>query len=613
MIANHEVDRKRGRYFIIGALVGTTIAVSGAFVFGHITRPVGIGSTVISEPESIGSDTGQSYATEKIDSMARLEPTLQEMVAALESTREFDRPLVLHNQLVDVEVSKLDGLLSQLKKADKSTIHDSIQEAVIQKIAQRDPIHALASIESVPRVRKRALTDTIFAEWSAMDLDSAIEHARKLSEPQRIAALEGVIQSRRDLSNLRLQEIGRQLGNESRVLDEVAHSMVGEPIENPRQLWNSLDAKFDDWMTLSTARKRQMVDVATAFIDQQGADGLQEILTSLSRSTDRVAILGEIFNQIAVHDSNRAFQLAMSVNGLDRDVLETVVRNFAHTDPIAGLEAALRVDAGGNRMQRAVIEAWANDDPSALYESLELLPENLHAWATTRALISMGKTNPEKAAALLENVEQDDIKNQVAQSIAVYWADMDPRSAFAWTRSDAVTQEMGKELQTQLLRRLASTDSSLALELALGEPVGDGEVGLESDVIAAMALIDIDAALSMLDEARNQATRESSYPAIGKSLARRGSSSQAIALVKDLPVQSQIGYFNQIIGDWARTDINDLFNRVDELPSNSDLMNSVANAIALAGWQTQTSFSSALRKFLKKHAHEQVFETYVNE
>lgn len=444
-------------------------------------------------------------------------------------------------------------------------------------------------------------------------MDGAIEHAQELTDSEQIAALEGLILSRRDLTNARLREIASQLGNESRALDEIALSIVGEAVEDPERHWNSLDETLSDWMGLSTARKRLVVEVATAYIDRQGADALQAIMTSLSKSSSRVAILGEVFNELAVHDANQAFQLALSVNGLGRDVLEIAVRNFAKNDPSEGLEAALRVDDGGNRMQRAAIEEWAINDPTALYESLELLPENLHAWATTQALISMGRSSPDKAAALLGNVEEQDVRNEIARSIVVLWTDMDPRSAFAWTRSNAITQEMRKELQEHLVRRLASMDPALALELALDEPVDDGEIGLESVVIAAMALIDIDAALAMLDAARNQATVESSYPAIGRSLARRGSSSQAIELVKDLPPQSQIGYVDQIIGDWARTDIDDLFDKVDELPSDGDLITSVADAIALAGWQTQTSYSSALKKFLKKHAHEQVYETYVTE
>lgn len=611
--ATQTFGRKRALFFVGGVLLGAAIAFVAASVIGYITRPTEVSSSQTGEREATTNGSGESNNPESEHSIARPEIHVLEMVSILESEHEIDLPLVLHQLMIDAEISELDGLLNELDLIDEPRLRAAIEVATIQKIALANPAHALASIDKLKSDHKNRLVETVFQEWSVKDLDGAMDHAQELTDSEQFAALEGLIQSRRDLTNTRLREIASRLGNELRALDEIALSIVDEAVEDPELHWSSLGEELDGWMALSDIRKRLVVEVASAYIDEQGADALQEIMTSLSGYSTRAAVLGEIFDELAVHDANQAFQLALSVNDLDRDVLEIAVRNFAKNDPSAGLEAALRVDDGGNRMQRAAIEEWANKDPIALNESLDSLPENLHAWATTQALLSMGRASPDRAAALLGNVEEQGIRNRIARSIVIFWADMDPRSALAWTRSDAVTQEMGKELRAQLLRRLSSTDPSLALELALDEPIGDGEIGLESEVIAAMALIDIDAALSLLDGARNQATREASYPAVGKSLARRGSSSQAIELVKDLPVQSQIVYFDQIIGDWARTDINDLFDKVEDFPSEGELMTTIADAIALAGWQTQTSFSSSLKKFLKKHSHEQVYETYVDE
>ena len=116
-----------------------------------------------------------------------------------------------------------------------------------------DPLTALRQIDQLPVHSHFFLTELVFQEWSFRDLNDAVAHAKTLSTTQRMAAVQGILKSRDDLSSSLRDEIASQVGGEQFVLHMLAQSSKDEAIEFPEIAWDSLlgDAQeraFPNWV-----------------------------------------------------------------------------------------------------------------------------------------------------------------------------------------------------------------------------------------------------------------------------------------------------------------------------------------------------------------------------
>ena len=572
--------------FFVGLLFGIGLTIAGVELFWSLAPRDEPPGSVLSEINFEDADSVEPVVDSAGDQSTRSPLTAREIEEILQSSLDFERPLILNSLLADTDAQALGVLLDQSKDLNESRFKRELQTGLIRLLASTDPGIAIERISALQDTSKEQLIAAVFEEWSLANLEEAVEFAQGMEKSDQAAALEGIFWSRIDLSQRQIVKIGQRMATTDDVERVVVLRLTEVAAHDPENLWYLLvDSYGSDVNSLSDGQLQSLVHVASSLFDRSGLQAVQAISSSLGKSESRIAVLGELFAGIARNDPKGAFDLVMQVNGLDREVIERVMQVWAGTAPLNALAAATESSDARGWLQRVAIDEWASTNPISLFQSMDKLPTLMRAWARNQALYSMAETAPDSAIDLLAEIDDDGLRRSVSQRLANHWPEQDLSAAFDWSMSnEKITREMRAEMQQAILGRMARIDPEVALKLALDQEISDTEPGLEANVISGVAEVSVDSALDMLEKARNQATREKAYSSIGSALVRKGRYLEAIELVQDASLQVQREYYNQVAYAWARADFNSLLESKESLPDDWIIRDIVEGAIGIYRW-----------------------------
>lgn len=584
-------------YFVVGLIAAIGLTISTVAGFEFLVHDDSRVESVKPSSDSLVAITNE-HAAQGTSIRADVPlPELQEILSRIYGSNRPERLLILNGLFAGAIDNDLDELLDRVVEVSESIYSFEIQRAITQELASRNPVNAMASIRSAHSHQEFQLAEIVIQEWSVQDLDGAVEFARTLDPLGKTSAMDGILKSRPDLSRDRLLKIAASLDVESHLLDRFAIVAMEEKIEDPKGTWHRLFREQQvNWDELSEAQEQRVVRVGSLYLAGEGLEALRDILETLSQTELHNSIVELLVERVALDDAPFVLNLIRSADGLDQNILGSMLRAYARVDPKGAFETAHTADEGSVRLQRAVVDIWANSDPRSLLDSLERLPVLLRSWGHEHALISLVRRDPASATAALEDIDDDHLKRNISRSLAFHWAQVDPQSAFDWSKSSPISDE----LQNTVLRRVTLQDPQLAMKIALGEELNDG-VGLEASVIAEVATFNVDRAMSMLADSRNLATRMAAFPGIGRALVAKGRSDQAIALVKDASREAKREYFNLIVNAWAESDYEDLYRKRNELPDDEQTIAAVAIALVSVSFRKVISFDADQEVFLRKH------------
>ena len=397
-------------------------------------------------------------------------------------------------------------------------------------------------------------------------------------------AIQGVLWSREDLSESRLREIARQVGNETVAIDFIALSQIKDSIDNPARAWNTFisnnRANIDD---LSNGQIELLGSLALSWIKEDGIEVVSSIAESISHSDTLESVMLRLVNALGKEDPAMALTVAMQMpqgHFSQHTVLRTI-ESWAKSDPGEALDAAIAVEARAlsRQLQDRVLLAWAQSDAYDLMGNVGSLPPNIREIGRQQALIAIAQESPQEAIGLMSELTTRKSKNSVAEAIAINWAKQDFSSAVAWIKTDQDASRIQDQLLNAVFRELASDNPEYAFEKALEQPVDGSEVGLEAEVINWVAFWDVDAATSMLPNVRNDETKAEAYSSLVRSLSMAGDSEGALDLALQYAETGEFKVgFQSIFWMIAWRDPEVLFNRFDQLPSN-DLKLHVADLL----------------------------------
>ena len=168
--------------------------------------------------------------------------------------------------------------------------------------------------------------------------------------------------------------------------------------------------------------------------------------------------------------------------------------------------------------------------------------------------------------ALLREVQDDSAREIVLHNVTREWAKLDPYAAYEWASTDPTLKDVPGDAAGGVFGVIARENPHAAIPIALTFPKEDG-IGPEAGVIHATARLDVEAAIGMLDLARDKATRRDAYSGIGKALVRQGDSDRAIRLVENEPEAVQSRYFDEFAYIWAEYQPLDLLAKLEDLPT----------------------------------------------
>lgn len=475
---------------------------------------------------------------------------------------EFDHNLVLYLHLSKLDADQLLVLIEESRELG-TDIRMNTQRAILQRLVTLDPLAAFVQAENL----LPSLMTTVFVQWSRTDVNEAIEYAKVLDQDRKSYALRGILMSRDDLPEDILLQIGKELDNEGLAQSIVNSSKIDKYVKTPGESWREVIGEAQD----DPAQIGMLHTLARTWFEEEGLSVIDQINKSITNGYVRNSILGPVLHMAVRNNPQGTFELAL---GMEDDtmgirIVESVTRIWASTDPKSALNAVYALESMPLREQLlvSVMQLWANDAPFELLENLESLSEEMLALGLELTIRELAEESPDQAAALLERMEDGLKKREVVHKIAMSWARIEPRVALDWILTDARIAHYRQELLKSVLSGLVVENPQVAFDTALAQPLVDGKLGLEAEVISHLARIDLEMALEMLPRVREGITKLNTYGGVGSMMVLQGRPWEAMDLSEQLAESDHETFFLLTMGAWAQRDPEGLFGTIDRLPS----------------------------------------------
>lgn len=553
--------------------------ILGIAIGGIVTAAVIVGVSSLTQDRGSFSDDGRSIVSNEEFMGA---PSEQGSVGALplkgshddgplgtllRHQGNFGLSVALHNTLASAGEKELLSLLEQSVAIEHTSRRQLVQGTIFRRYASLDPKSAVKQVSNMPRLQHGDLLGTVFGEWALSHLDDAVASAKRLDGFGKLAALRGILESRDDLSDAVRIEIGRQLGNERVAQNIVTQSNLSEAIKNPESAWATLIG--DD--LLDTAQTGTLIQVAEAWVEKDGMSVLGKISDTLTDWTSKTSVLSAVIHKLVQADAQSVFDFVRTMeNDTHNTVIMNVVNAWARLDPEAALAAVQSVDSKSlrNSLVHSIASTWGRSNPRDVLDNLDLLPENARDAAMSSAITALAQTAPEEAANLMANMDGGEYQLMTAFQVMSVWANKDPLAALEWVLNDPEIEDQRTALLPSILYQVASRDPQLAFDIALQQPIGENQIGLEAQVLSNIAYSDIEKALALLSQVREGPTLAYALNSVGGALVRSGDIDEAWMLAQRLSDSQREAYYQSVVSSWASHDATDLYESIDSLPSD---------------------------------------------
>ena len=493
-----------------------------------------------------------------------------DLEALVESKSAFSRSLAIRGLLLNVNERTARRLFRIADGVNSNAFKREIQSIVVEKLATTNPRDSLKFIDHLENDRKGPLVETVFRVWARSDLDGSVNYAVAMDEIGQRSAFIGILESG-SVHAERALDIARQLNAEQMYLNYSAENLLQEPVEDPESAFKSFFLQHgkqpDDF---SEQESRYLVHVIQSWIARDGVDAIRDAAKQLTTDSARAAMLFHFF--VHESDSARSFEVFRSIYAMDTDVAARSVAKWAEVEPRAAFKfaSALDDDRARTRLMRMAVLTWSDTNPLSLLNNLNELPESLSEWIYPLAMFSLSDTHPELAAQKLTEFPDNGTKEHLAAAIASDWGRKDIRAALNWVMTNPLGQELspqGQDLRYSAFRGAFRIDPELALELALEQPLAEDAIGFESALLGQLASEDAEAALELVNYARNWETLKSSYWSIGKAFIQEGKGERAMEMVQGETEEFQTQFFRWMMFDWVQSDAKGLHASLATLPT----------------------------------------------
>ena len=552
----------------LGLLIGVVVAGVGAlFYVNRSGLDMHMQDSAAASFDQLERKSGDIKQSELVVELQHLQELIQQQSS-------FERAATLQHAISDARPEVLVALFAHADDLPKASQRDDIQRALVRQLSQLDPKATLNHIDALPEVRRNHLIGIVFQEWSVVDLEKAIGFAVELQNGHQTAALEGILRSRIDLSETARWEIARQLGNEQLILDQWARIKGQEAIDDPLSAWGDfLTVHGSDFEGLSPDQRSLLVNIALAWIGRDGfVDVVQGMSMSLADYGSSISLVEFVLEDLIADDPTLVVEAASSMSEEVRSIVRKALANLAARHPEKAFEIAVMMEGSSNQvvLQRAAIRAWIQADPKAVLEARDGLPLSFKPWIEQSALMSMVKTLPEEVPPFIPTITDKTQMEIVVINLGLNWARKDPMAVFEWLQSEPEAKPWYGHVLDDVIENLTKQDPQQAMRFALELPTDeyyDG-VGWEVSVVWTVAQRDIDAALELIDHARDEKTRDYMLMSIGAEIRNRGQYKRAMDWAENLKEASREKYYENVVLGWAANNAESLYANMDTLPSD---------------------------------------------
>lgn len=581
-----DLNRGAGKWLLV-VFVAIVLA-AGSFVLGYFVQ---------SSDKEADEGTGTSSTTSTAAAGAlEHDPRPPQTTKKLLKFEDYSDPARFGSRsartaawvksLANSDAGTLREYLRQAKNLQAGSWRDEAQHTIISRLAALDPSLAVVEASEFSDGRQEVLLRAVYGEWALSNLDQAVENAQGLDDKLKQQVTASIVRTRTDLPPDQLRKIAQELDHEWVAIDLLEEERGLDPIGEPEEeLESFLNQHSISLYSLSDAQSRLFSKILSALVTQDGIDALKDIDKALPAGYLKEGTpLHSIVSDISESNPELALELALGVGAVGiGGPAWFAVRGWADSEPEAALSAVSSIEGRAVRrmLQSVVMESWASKDPHELLDAMRSMPKDVQTIGQETALRKMADTSPLTASRLLGDIEDKDVRDRTAGSIAMFWARQNITDALDWIENDDTISHLKDNLTGTVLWSCGRLHPQLALNTALDLPPNSDGVGPEAHVVHMLAFEDMDMAIGVLPQTRNDATKSSAYDSVVDELVTRyedfrQAMDMFIQFAEDIGIPRNSSGLNSLV--W-RTPIQ-LFESLHELPSE-DLKKRVARSLLM--------------------------------
>lgn len=604
-----QVFHTRILVFVAGVLIGLCVAAITLFLIVDNT-------TSLNQSKSSARETKSVQFSNTADSVDRSEPV--EVDSRLENLvfprSAFDRKAGIlfwvaslsDDQIVNY-LERSTDLLWRVSLENRA----ALQSALLKKLTTTAPHRAAEFALSIhDRQQYYSLTNIVFQTWANLDFERAVAHLKELTEQESRYFMRTIFAARDDLSFEQMREVALELGEESYAFSVYFQRLVNSGKNKPRETWYKI-VNLANREQVQHTTGSVLPRVAVAWVEDQGLNVLDEIVSSISNDAEYLSVLYDILRDLASEQPEEVVDFVMSNLG-DRavEVLKRsgITHQWIQKDPKDFLAKLDSIPA--TRFRQVVllnaIQQWADNNPRELLARLDLVPPGQRDDASNRAIRKLSQISPTETAQFILQLTDDALTSRFARILISQWVNDDAEAAREWVLSLQVRKPLRASLISVLARALVRTDPGSAFEFALQQPLdqSDGSatssVGEEVYILQSITDQDVQLALELLPKVR-EGGKATAYTDVGISLMEHGNLHQALQLANHLDEREKSEFFQAAAMNWLWKDPKGLLKEFDDFPTSSQ--SRIALAMTLSNRITSHYTNEEIQQ-LERHISE---------
>ena len=453
--------------------------------------------------------------------------------------------LKLSESLNALSQHQLFELIERSSKKPRTDRLDTIQEMLVEHVAQISPKEAITSIAKFSEHRRHALLQVIFSHWSEANFDEALVALAELPRADRLIAANAIIAVRGDFSSSDLSSEIDRLDFESELAAIKQELKIYEILDqDPSRAFSLLiNDEIDNW---------EQIDLYRQVVEQwYQTDGLSIVLL-IDDAPLGGGVFGELFEQVTQSDREAALIFFSSVEDSRQMGLGyRLIEDWVVEDPESALHAVKSLPKSGFRhsMLRSVATDWAQESPNVVLDRLLEIPRLYRADALSAAATKFAQENPKDALERIEelrSVPGTDVDRAV-ESIIRTWSSDAPKLALDWVLSFAKEDSKERvELLREVLPKYALVEPLRTMTIAIDEHTSSWIGNLESIVIRSLLSADrFDTAIELLESVREE-IKLSEYTYVGVELIEHNRMEDTLALADSIAENDRLDYFYRV-------------------------------------------------------------------
>lgn len=529
-----KVVQKTYYSIVLGGVL--IVVVLGAYVLGNLLARIVHDTDGTSSARDVGITSDFLVVDSKHITNQATVNSLRELIEQAPFASNFARTVALHALFERADVALLKQYWNQVEDLDMINFRLEIQDLIVQRCASLDPMAAL-SLTTDERVHERryALLDQVYREWSRANLEDALDYFKTLDESSKLSALTSILREREDLSSETIRNIARHLDHEW-----IALELSSDAIESPGREWSSFLNQYQDQLEeLGNAQMQLMAHIAYAWVLEDGIDAFSKMREKLPHTFSMLETVRIVTHKLLDHDPKLAINLIVDRIQSETDtayhpLAVELANKWAEVDPIEALDSTFVIGARGLRLrlQHRIVRTWAERQPGTVLTQLNELPDHLQTYARSWALTAIASNSPKQVLRILNNIKEPITRGDIADTLVRGWAQQNLDDTLHWIETDASVVHIQKQLQISAFHSLAESSPQLALQSALTQPIEEGDIGMEANVIGWISQFGrVDTAVSMLPKVREGKTRIHAYNSVMNALLKQSDTTSAIDLL----------------------------------------------------------------------------------